>query len=401
MIACTRTQALSYWIIGAIFYLYSNILTSSLGALSPYIKDIYHLNNTHIGFMATVYFSAYAIMQIPVGWLLDRYALRNVMSSAGALCIIGMSIMLYAPTVEYIIISRFIVGLGASFAALSALNISSHYFHAHYFAFLTGLLLTLGSIGAIIGQSPLHMLLHAIGYTSTLYIMILLGIIVMLSILCVIPHTSHTTSITLSTHDYAILLTESNVWCIMIYGALMYAPYLILQSIWGIPLIEEILSLDSRNASSILGFLSLGFLIGSPVIGHISDQYTNKNIFLILSAATSTLLLVLLLSLPQQNTYICATLLAAFGVCSSGFLISFNVLKLSVPSHTTSLAMGLMNTINTLGGVALPPLIGHHLTHNVMLHIHDPYRTSLYVLPLVSLSAFAISFFIRKPQESV
>ena len=92
-------------------------------------------------------------MQIPLGILLDKTSPRFVLSFAYMLCALGALISAFSWTPMTFIISRFITGLGCSAAALCALKIASTWFSKNHHAFLTGLLLTLGTLGFIFDKS--------------------------------------------------------------------------------------------------------------------------------------------------------------------------------------------------------------------------------------------------------
>ena len=387
------------WLVGAVFYMYVNLLTVCLGVLSPQISSYYSLQPTDSGFLASVYFIAYATMQIPVGWLLDRYSLKYCMFYSAIMTTLGVVVFALAPNYPVLLCGRTLTGIGASFAALSALNISAVCFSKNYFASLTGFLLTLGSVGAILGQFPLSLVLQHFGYNLCLLGIMVCGFIISMLIFFIIPYKAQQKLSNQKKVNYRTVLLDANVWYVMAYGSLMYSPYLILQSVWGIPFLEEAQNMTSPQAAYILQYLMLGFLLGGPMLGMLSEKFKDKKIFLILCALLTTFLLILTICVSGHNASTIALLLCMLGFISSGFLVSFDVLKQAVPTPALSLTMGIMNTVNTLGGVTLPPLIGYSIAWHISVHSLTPYAKSLAILPLITLCATILGFFIKENKE--
>ena len=400
-------QSILIWSAAALFYCYQNALTTSLGVMTDQVMNHFGIQYLQIGFLASAFFTAYAIMQIPVGFLLDRYSLRTCIIAACLLCVAGTWIFAIAPNFTIAILGRIIMGIGSSFAALSALNITAQYFSPQKSAMLTGLLLTCGALGGMLGQSSVHILLDQYGFQSTMIMIGFMGLSLAFLLFMVIPEkdthrnlvSSNKSSFIFNEKESPIkaMLTNKNVWLLMIYAALMYAPYLVLQSVWGKPFIEEALGVSSQQSSNLLQILMLGFLLGSPGLGYISDKYNQRKSVLIASAISTAVCILSLFSTADKLLF--AILLFLIGFCSSGFLISFTMLKQNVSLQTRSISMGIMNTINTLGGIALPPIIGSLVQSYTDIQSHKPYLCSLKILPLIIFIAAIMSLYIKEQKE--
>jgi predicted MFS family arabinose efflux permease len=393
------SQSIIPWAASALFYVYVNLLTVSLCVLRHDISVLYQLQDYQIGQLTSAFFLGYACMQIPVGWLIDRYPVKYCINIGALISLIGLAIFSYAPNFMLLLIGRSITGIGLSFGTLSALNISAVYFPARYFSTLMGILLTLGAVGSMLGQAPLNTLLYQVGYHNTLLCLLGLGIAIQWLLWLLIPlrHTpSEQKQVSHSTFD---MFTNLNVWTIMMYGALMYGPYQIFQADIGIPYLMESQFLDHYPASQLTSFMVIGMMIGSPVIGSLSDLYQSKKIFLFLSSAFTTLALLCMLYIPGLSQIALSALLFMIGFATSGSFISFNVLKMNVPITMAAFAMGLMNTINTLPGVALGPYIGYAVSYAVEQGKTLPYTNSLMVLPIIAFLATVLSLFIKENKE--
>lgn len=94
-----------------VFFVIS-FLTNILGALNPSIKDSFNLEFSSLGFMSIAFFSAYGIMSIPSGLLVEKYKAKKVMILAFGLATIGAFSFVLFPTFVVFLCSLFLIGSG-------------------------------------------------------------------------------------------------------------------------------------------------------------------------------------------------------------------------------------------------------------------------------------------------
>lgn len=94
-----------------VFFVIS-FLTNILGALNPAIKESFGLEFSSLGFMTMAFFSAYGIMSIPAGMLLERYKEKRMMLTAFGLAAFGAGMFAIFPFFITFLISLFFIGAG-------------------------------------------------------------------------------------------------------------------------------------------------------------------------------------------------------------------------------------------------------------------------------------------------
>lgn len=392
-------HCVTIWSSVALFYFYENILTTCLGVMTNDLIIHFNISHTQVGLLASAFFASYALMQIPVGWLIQRFSVRHCATASVLLCVLGSWLLAFSHCFPFAVLARVLMGIGASFAPLCAFEVSALYFHPRRFAMLTGLLLTFGSLGAIVGQTPFRALFDVYGFQNSILITGSLGLIIALMTYSTIPETKNDAEHSISYRKIMTTLKHVDLWWIMLYAAFMYGPYLVLQSVWGKPFIEESLQLSSHGSSTLLQVMMFGFLVGGPLLGYLSDYLNIRKRFLMISSIATGLLICALLNSAFMSYKAYMILLFLTGFSCSGFLISFTVLKQTVSAEMRSLSLGIMNSMNTLGGITLPPLIGHWIRQSIDIHAPNPYRNSLMVLPIVILLAFTCSLLIKKTRN--
>jgi fucose permease len=94
-----------------VFFVIS-FLTNILGALNPGIKESFSLEFSSLGFMTLAFFSAYGIMSIPSGILVEKYKEKNVLLFAFILASVGAFSFAIAPSFIMFLFSLFLIGTG-------------------------------------------------------------------------------------------------------------------------------------------------------------------------------------------------------------------------------------------------------------------------------------------------
>jgi fucose permease len=101
-------------VVGLVFLVFFVIsfLTNILGALNPGIKESFDLEFSSLGFMTLAFFSAYGVMSIPSGMLVEKYKEKKVALAAFGFATLGAFSFALFPTFPVFIASLFLIGTG-------------------------------------------------------------------------------------------------------------------------------------------------------------------------------------------------------------------------------------------------------------------------------------------------
>src|SRR5680860_1188130 len=106
-----NNRRLTVGLVLLVFFVIS-FLTNILGALNPKIKESFGLEFSSLGFMTLAFFSAYGIMSIPSGMLVEKYKEKKVMLLAFALAAVGALGFAIFPRFSVFLGSLFLIGAG-------------------------------------------------------------------------------------------------------------------------------------------------------------------------------------------------------------------------------------------------------------------------------------------------
>jgi len=407
--------------LGAIFYSYEYLLRIAPSVIEQPLREHFNLSATGFGHISSIYYYAYVPMQLPVGLLLDRYGPRRLLTLACLICVIGT--FLFTGTTSFWVAAsgRFLVGLGSAFAFVGVLKLATIWLPENRLAMVSGMTAALGTIGAMVGDNFLVFFVTQFGWVKALNAIAVMGIGLMFALWIGIHDKKgrYRQSGTVSTMkkgliDLGIIARNKQIWVNGMYGCLVYLPTTVFAELWGIPYLRHAIGLSADAAGLANSLLFLGFTIGAPLMGYISDKLARRKFPMIIGAIGAAVFMTIILYFPGLNEFNVQLLMFLLGLFYSAQAIVFAVGRELSPGEAAGTAMAITNMIVMLGAMLLQPLVGHLLDYSLTLHIGNEalvgasvenvnklytvgdYQFALSIIPLGIIIAAVLTFFLRE-----
>ncbi len=400
------------WSLGALFFCYEFMLQVSPSVMVNQLMKTFNVNAAQLGNLSAFYLYAYTFMQIPVGLLLDRFGVRRLMTLAALVCALGALLFASAPTFLVASLGRFLIGFGSAFAVVSGLHIAATWLPINRFALMTGVFLTIGFIGAICGQAPLAIMVNHIGWRHTLLTFAMIGGCLSILLWLIVRDRpmgftagSSNTNAKASLRDgLKHVLRSKQSWLIAIYAGLMYLPTPAFAALWGVPFLMQSHKLSSASAALIVSMIYVGYAVGCPLFGWLSDRLGRRRPPLFIASVGSLLSLLIVLYCNQFPLALTACCLFAFGFFTSGCFTAFSIAREINPPQVNATTLGFVNTLNSLGGGLAQPLIGFILDlrwggqmQNGVRHFStNDFHVALAILPVCLFISIILLPFIKE-----
>lgn len=398
------------WGLATLFYCYEFFLQVSPNVMVKDLMLAFNLNAAQMGYLSTSYYVAYAAMQLPVGMLLDRFGTRKPLTVAVLLCALGALLFGYASVFWVAALGRFIIGFGSAFAAVSCLQIASQWLPLNRFALVTGLLLTIGMMGAWGGQAPLGMLIQVLGWRETMLVFGLIGVVLAVIVLLVIrdKDSLHNSPDRLVPPGFFSglrhVVHNKQMWVVAIYGGLMFLSIPGFAGLWSVSFFSHSYHLPQTTSAFVVSMIFIGFAVGAPFLGWLSDRICARKPPMYIGSVGAFFTICFILYGPMVGIYTAGTLFFIFGFFCSGFLPAFSVARELNPPETSGTALGFINTLNTAGGMLAQPIIGYlldmkwqgTLQDGVRYYSNLDYRFALTLLPFSIFCSFIMLRFVRE-----
>lgn len=426
-------RACLVWGLAALFYFYDNLLQISPSAMKPELSLAFAREAEQFGSLSAYCLYAYGLMQIPAGLLMDRFGPRRLFTLACAFCALGGLLFGVATTLWEAKFGRILIGVGASFAWIGCLKTITIWFPANRFAFMTGLTVTIGFLGAVFGLSTVSSAVAFFGWRESMQWGGVLGLL--LSILLWLNMRDKPIQIpaeALSLNSAELIekniakqtqiktqkqtgkkvllgllqiIKNTQTWIAALYAGLMFVPTLAFGGLWGIPFLVEAHGFDRNTAGLCISLIYIGWVIGSPFWGLVSDTLRRRNPPMWIASIGTLLICVLVIYLNHLPIQILGVLLFALGFFSSGFILAFAVVQESNAPQNAGTAIGFTNALNTVFGAVAQPIIGKILDLNTTLAPQangerifslGEYQQALTALPIALGLALILLFFLKE-----
>src|ERR1035437_2421039 len=149
---------------------YASYFFRNIDALISHDLDVdLKLGAAHLGLLTSVYFLAFAFVQIPAGILLDRFGPRRVQSTLLLFAAIGAALFGIASRFEFLLIGRALIGFGVAGSLIAGLKAIALWFPTDRLPLVNGCFIMIGTLGVISATVPAEWLLHFIGW-KTLFV---------------------------------------------------------------------------------------------------------------------------------------------------------------------------------------------------------------------------------------
>lgn len=400
------------WLIislSAAFLFYKYVLQVSPGIMSDDLMRAFTITGAQFGNLAAVYFYGYLIVQIFAGPLLDKFGARKITPIAILSCALGTFFFSQSTTLTAAILSRILMGMGVGFATVNYMKMAADYFHPRQFAFIAGLLATAVMLGAVFGETPLVFVLEKMGWRNMLLCVSALGLaIAVLFFLMARENVQTRLKSELPTKENIVkILTNRRNWILTLYSGFAFSPVAVLGGLWGNPFLRAAYPISLTEASFLLSFIFIGFGLGGPILGFISDRIGNRRILMQISALVSFASLLILFYWPHLPVWIIGFLMLIIGFCTGAFMLAFALAKEGNILAMTATVVALINTGSDIIGALTEPLVGKfldlHWTGKLVNGARHfsliDYHQAFIILPIYLLLAWLLLLMLPKNSE--
>jgi MFS family permease len=387
---------LTSWLLCVLFFLYEFFIRTSIGAISGHVMSDFSLGATQFALLGTVYAIAYGSMQIPAGIIIDCFGVCRSLVVAMLVCAAGTYGITIATNFTELMLARFIIGVGSSFAFIGLLIIIRMWLPAKYFTSYVGFSQTIGTIGPIIAGGPLVYLIqqHDNHWRSIVVYVAVFGLVLSLLSIFFLRQKSIKIAGDRSVYwrEMLAMFQNKQVLRIAFYSGATYVPIFLLGVVWGTPFLTQV-GLSQGQAASAVSLCWVGYAVGCPLLGYWSDYTSNRGRILCYSAALGAVVSLLMLVVNSTDPLYWSLIFFVLGVAVSGQNIAFAAITNLVLNRQRATAIGFNNASLSLFDATIPLAVGAtiHFFKLSNISAHTSYILAFLVLPLLFIAALLVA----------
>ena len=347
------------WLTGALFFFYAWVLRVAPSVMVEELMRDFAVGAAVLGHLSAAYFYGYAGMQIPVGVLLDRFGPRRLMTLAALTCAGGCILLATSTSLAAATAGRFLIGASAAFSLVGSMAVAGQWFRAERFAVLSGLAMAMGMAGGVFGQAPLRLAVEASDWRTTTLALATGGVALAFAAWATVRDKRRGRGgLGEALHGLATVLRHRQTWLIALAGLGTSAPLLAFASLWGVPFLETAHGLTRTQAATLTSVVFVGWGVGAPMIGWLSDRLGRRKPPLVVGLLLQTAVLAALVYVPALPVSGLALLCFLVGFSGSAQIVCFPLVRESHPVALSGTSIGFVNGMITGAGALFQPLVG-------------------------------------------
>ncbi len=360
-------RTLMFFVLAGMFF-FSYLYRTAPAVIAPYLSQEFSLGAERLGLLSSIFFYVFAAAQIPIGPALDSIGPRIVVTFLGMIGACGSLLFALGPSYNICLLGRGLTGLGMSGMLMGTLTVVANWYPPQSFATRAGLVVALGTLGALVGTFPLAVLVGHIGWRGSFVLFFAVNLILAIGVWATVRDHPPSSPVTpgLSKEKFKVaeairmVLGTPSFWPISILTFFTIGSFLAILGLWGGPFLMDVFGMTPVGAGSILSWIAMGYIMGSPLVGWVSDRWAlpHKKVVLVLLSAY-------LIPLGLFSTYLSpssATLVVPayffLGLFASGIIVLMTHLKELFPPQIVGTALTFNNFFAVGGAAVLQHLMG-------------------------------------------
>ena len=267
-----KRQAISVFFVFAFGYFISCLLRAITATLSPVLTSEFNLLAADLGLLAGGYFLGFACMQIPLGYLLDKYGPKKIVTSFLLIALIGIISFALAKSFSGLLISRILIGVGVSACLMAPLTGYRIWYAENQQQRANSWMLMVASLGFLSSTLPVQLLLPSFGWRWIFGGIALLTFLSILLMLLFIPNWNLNKNTVLENSDKTGSL--SDVWknrffiSVIPMGLFNYGGLMAIQTLWAGPWMIRVSGYTPLESATGLFWINVTMLISFFLWGY-------------------------------------------------------------------------------------------------------------------------------------
>jgi MFS family permease len=262
-------------------YFMSYLLRAVNAVVAPdLVKDL-GLSPGELGLLTAAYLGAFALFQLPLGVLLDRYGPRKVQAGLLSVAALGCVGFAVAPDFIGLFAARAVIGLGFSAGLMASYKSSATWVPAERRSLANTAIMSMGALGVVVATEPTEWLVGLIGWRNAF--LVFAGLILLAAgfILAAAPRQDTLTQPAPLKQQFGQMIAIMKTplfWRIAPLLGLTSGVQIGIQTLWAGPWLRDVMGHSREQVAHHLLFMAVAFMVGILSVGVIADRLGRRGI---------------------------------------------------------------------------------------------------------------------------
>ena len=319
-----------------------------------------------LGGLTGAFFFGFAAMQIPCGFLFDRYGPRRTVVGMLILATAGSIVFTLAPTWPILLTGRVLMGAGFGVMLIGSMVVISRWFPPDRFSTLTAVVLSIGLLGNLVATTPLALASQAIGWRLVFGFAAVLTALSTIAVWVVVrdappghpflartPEPPHQ-----MLQGLMEVLRNPHLKPILAINFCNYACTFTVQGLWGGPFLREVHGLSPVEAGNVLFVAVIAYQVGMLTFGPLDRLLDTRKWIAIGGSLVIICILATLAVASHPPTWVPIGAILGIGFFSASSTMLMTHARCIFPDRLIGRGIATINTAVMLGVACMQTLSG-------------------------------------------
>lgn len=358
---------MTVWAVALVTYLLAVFHRSSLAVAGLAASERFGISASQLAMFTMLQLLVYAVMQIPVGLLLDRFGPRAIILAGTIVLAVAQFGFAFADSYGLAVLARVFVGVGDAMTFVCVLRLINSWFSPRRIPLMSQITGPVGQLGAIAAAAPMTFALGTLGWTGSYALSAVLSVIVAIAVAVLIhdqPDTRSRRGDRLSwtniksglASSWAHPGTRLGFWTHFTSQFSMT----VLGMLWGFPFFVRGENTSEAFANLLLSLMVIALVATSPLFGWLVafHQWHRSTIVLSVIWGMVAAWTAVLLWPGDAPGWLLIVLVMIVGAGSPTAMIGLDLGRTSNPVERMGSATGIINQAGFIASLVLVVAIG-------------------------------------------
>ncbi len=310
------------------------------------------LTPQQLGLWAAAFHFSFGVMQLAMGVSLDLYGVRRTILMAFPMAIAGALLSSQASSYAQLMVGQMLIGTGCAPAFLVCTVFIARHFRADRFTAVSGMVLSIGSIGVLATATPLAWLIEISSWRWGFVALTVASLLSWVAIWSLVhepatPASGERPAPWLALREMFALFRLPHTAGLVAYAAVAYAGFITLRGLWLGPLLVERHGFSLVQSGNVALAMTLASMASPALFGRI-DPGGARRVRWLLGFAVLAALMVGTMGLVHV-AWADVALAIAYGLLSGYGVLQYGYVRDAYPAHLRGRALSLFTMAMFLG----------------------------------------------------
>jgi sugar phosphate permease len=338
-------------------YVLSQFYRAFLAVLSPILGQELGASANDLALSSGLWFLAFALMQLPVGWALDTLGPRRtsawLLGAAGGG---GALVFALAQSPLHLHIAMVLIGAGCAPVLMASYYIFGRIYSARAFGTLAGLVIGIGTLGNILGAWPLAFAAETFGWRETVLALAAVTLASGLALGWLVQDPPAVPDDGNGRGSLLDVLRIPAIWLILPLLFVNYAPAAGLRGLWVGPYYADVYGAGAVAIGHVTLLMAFAMVVGAVAYGPLDRIFGTRKGVALAGNLVCVACLLTLWAVPMPGFWVSALLLSAVGLMGLSFPLLMAHGRSFFPQNVLGRGVTLLNLFS-VGGAGVLQMI--------------------------------------------